>query len=116
MKEKTKFRSPLEFVQASSDNPSHTLQSLLGDDKDPEISNESSMQNNALLNESKNTIYPWENAHPKLKEQFTLRLPERLHKQLGYLAEKSPDSMHTIAIIGVEMEVIRRLQELGIKT
>lgn len=55
---------------------------------------------------------PWDNANPRIKPQFTLRLPEELHMKLGYVAERSPQSMQQIAVEAVRAEVEKRLRAL----
>ena len=58
-------------------------------------------------------IYPWEN--PRVREDvakvYNLRLPEPIHLQLKWLAERSPESMHEIAVKAVEAEVRRRIRK-----
>ena len=57
--------------------------------------------------------YPWED--PRVREDVTkvynLRLPEPVHLQLKWLAERSPESMHEIAVKAVEAEVRRRIRK-----
>jgi hypothetical protein len=58
---------------------------------------------------------PWAGANPRMKVQFTLRLPERVHLALSHLASVSPESMHEIAVLGVETEIRKRLAALGVE-
>jgi hypothetical protein len=57
--------------------------------------------------------YPWED--PRVREDvakvYNLRLPEPVHLQLKWLAERSPESMHEIAVKAVEAEVRRRIRK-----
>lgn len=57
--------------------------------------------------------YPWED--PWVREDvakvYNLRLPEPVHLQLKWLAERSPESMHEIAVRAVEAEVRRRIRK-----
>lgn len=59
--------------------------------------------------------HPWDDAHPRIKEQFTMRLPQALHAKLKYIAEHSPESMHDIALAAVSAAVEKRLREMDIK-
>jgi|ERR1700674_3998993 hypothetical protein len=126
--EKKKFRDPMAFVRgADEDRPA--TQAPIQDDIYPQkpegpavqsageaIDAPTPQEKTARRQKAPETKspFPWDDAHPKVKAQFTLRLPERVHKQLEYLAEHSPDSMHTIAIAGVEAEIRKRLRDLGI--
>lgn len=57
--------------------------------------------------------YPWED--PRVREDVTkvynLRLPEPVHLKLKWLAKRSPESMHEIAVKAVEAEVQRRIRK-----
>jgi hypothetical protein len=57
--------------------------------------------------------YPWED--PRVREDvakvYNLRLPEPVHLQLKWLAERSPESMHEIAVKAVEAEIRRRIHK-----
>lgn len=58
---------------------------------------------------------PWDNAHPKVKIHFGLRLPEKLHKQFEYAANHTMgDSMQSFALRALDEAVHRRLKELGV--
>jgi hypothetical protein len=63
--------------------------------------------------EKKRVTYPWED--PRVREDvakvYNLRLPEPVHLQLKWLAERSPESMHEIAVKAVEAEVQRRIRK-----
>lgn len=49
---------------------------------------------------------PWDQANPKVKTVFSLRLPEPLHAKLSWLAENMPnESMHSIIMQAVEDRV-----------
>lgn len=59
---------------------------------------------------------PWEDAHPKVKIHFGLRIPERLHKRFEYAANHTLGaSMQTFALTALEEAVEKRLAELGVK-
>jgi hypothetical protein len=127
--EKKKFRDPMAFVRGADENRPVTLAPIQDDasTQKPEspavqsahevIDAPTPPEKTAGPQKAPKTKgpFPWDDAHPKVKAQFTLRLPERIHKQLEYLAEHSPDSMHSIAIAGVEAEIQKRLRDLGIK-
>lgn len=57
--------------------------------------------------------YPWE--APKLRSDvfkvFNLRLSEPTKAKLQWLAERSPQSMHQIAVEAVEAEIERRIEQ-----
>lgn len=53
--------------------------------------------------------YPWKDANAKVKVAFQLRLPESLHMKLKWLSEQGRDSIHEIALRGVEVEVDKLL-------
>jgi hypothetical protein len=126
--DKKKFRDPMAFVRAADESQAAT-RAPTQDDTFPQKSESLAVESvhKAVIDqtppektasrrkgtETKNH-FPWDDAHPKVKAQFTLRLPERVHKQLEYLAEHSPESMHTIALAGVEAEIRARLRDLGI--
>lgn len=53
---------------------------------------------------------PWENANPRIKLVFNLRLPEPLHAKVKYLGEtRVGESMHSIIVRGIEAEIQRML-------
>lgn len=58
--------------------------------------------------------YPWEDASLRtdVTKAFNLRLSEPTRAKLRWLADNTPQSMHTIALEAVEAEIERRLQEL----
>ncbi len=130
MKAKEKFRSPLEFVQAGADNPPstpiadepapepHTPAVTEAEQGGAEPDNAPTPQEAtpARQKAAKSPVwYPWHDAHPKLKEQFTMRLPQALHMKLKYVAEHSPESMHDIALAAVSAAVDKRLRDMDIK-
>lgn len=58
---------------------------------------------------------PWDDAHPKVKIHFGLRIPEKLHKQFEYAANNTlGDSMQTFALRALDEAVHKRLKELGV--
>lgn len=58
---------------------------------------------------------PWDDAHPKVKIHFGLRMTQKLHKQFEYAANHTlGDSMQTFALRALEEAVHRRLKELGV--
>lgn len=63
----------------------------------------------------KNEAMPWDDAHPKVKIHFGLRMTQKLHKQFEYAANHTlGDSMQTFALRALEEAVHRRLKELGV--
>ena len=51
-------------------------------------------------------VYPWSNAHPKVIKNFVLRLPEKTHLKLLFLAQNEPNSsMHKLIMEAVEEHV-----------
>ncbi|WP_313065429.1 hypothetical protein [Achromobacter animicus] len=54
---------------------------------------------------------PWAGANPRIKVGYTLRLDEPLHLKLKFLAERSPHSMHQIALEAIEAHVEKLLAE-----
>lgn len=59
---------------------------------------------------------PWLYAHPKLKHNFTLRLPDAMHMQLEYMAKLLPNtSMQTYVIQALQERLERDLERLGLK-
>lgn len=55
--------------------------------------------------------FPWQDANAKVKVAFQLRLPESLHMKLKWLSEQGRDSIHEIALRGVEVEVDKLLEK-----
>lgn len=119
------FTTPEEFVQAANETPapepvqsapqpeSLAAQATL---EPPEVTDKPKTQATRQKAAKPAEGFPWDHAHPKLKEQFTLRLPQALHMKIKYLSEQSPQSMHDILLAAAEADVERRLRELGIKT
>lgn len=106
MTEKKKFHDPMAFVRAGNENPPPTPVA---------IAEPPAPEKPAQKREKPPESYPWESAHPKMKEPFVVRLPQALHSKLTWLAERSPESMHSIVLKGVEREVEKRLREQGAK-
>lgn len=67
----------------------------------------------ASQEETKPEMMPWEDESLRddVVKLYNLRLPEPVYVKLKWLAENSPDSMHTIAMQGVLKEMERRLKE-----
>jgi len=67
----------------------------------------------ASQEEIKSEMMPWEDESLRddVVKLYNLRLPEPVYVKLKWLAENSPDSMHTIAMQGVLKEMERRLKE-----
>lgn len=61
-------------------------------------------------------LYPWEQAQlPRgWNHTFNVRLPMGLFLRLEWLAARSPDSMHKIALAGIAKEIQNRLLDLGV--
>ncbi|MSQ69435.1 MAG: hypothetical protein EXR83_14830 [Gammaproteobacteria bacterium] len=59
--------------------------------------------------------HPWDDKSTTHIKQYQLRLPERLHAMLEFLGETSyRESMHSIALVAIRVEVERRLKARGI--
>jgi hypothetical protein len=95
MTEKKKFHDPMAFVRASDEAPTANVA--------PDRAERPAKALAAL---------PWESAHPKIKEPFVVRLPQALHSKLTWVAERSPESMHSIALEAIRVEVEKRVREL----
>jgi hypothetical protein len=102
MTEKKKFHDPMAFVRAGNENPTPT----------PVAIAESIPEKPAQKREKLPEAFPWESAHPKVKEPFVVRMPQALHSKLTWVAERSPESMHSIALEAIRVEVEKRVREL----
>jgi hypothetical protein len=102
MTEKKKFHDPMAFVRAGNENPPPT----------PVVIAEPPSEKPAQKREKPPESFPWESAHPKVKEPFVVRLPQALHSKLAWVAERSPESMHSIALEAIRAEVEKRVREL----
>ena len=72
-------------------------------------------KNAAQAQSKKNEPMPWDDAHPKVKIHFGLRMTQKLHKQFEYAANHTlGNSMQTFALRALEEAVHRRLKELGV--
>jgi hypothetical protein len=61
-------------------------------------------------------VYPWEDANPKVPKVFNLRFTEVQYRMLWFLSETTMgETMHSIAMRGVQNEVARMMRERGIK-
>lgn len=58
--------------------------------------------------------YPWEDTQLRadVSKPFNLRLSEPTKARLQWLSERSPESMHQIAVEAVEAEIERRVREV----
>lgn len=102
MTEKKKFHDPMAFVRAGNENPAPT----------PVVIVEPPPEKPAQRREKQPEPFPWDSAHPKLKEPFVVRMPQALHRKLTWLAERSPESMHAIALKAIERDVENRVREV----
>ena len=57
--------------------------------------------------------YPWKDplVRGDVTKVYNLRLSEPIHLKLKWLAKRSPESMHEIAVKAVEAEVRRRIRK-----
>lgn len=56
---------------------------------------------------------PWENAHPRVKVGYALRMSEELHMKVQYITDKMPKtSMHQFIIEAIDERVERVLREM----
>jgi predicted HicB family RNase H-like nuclease len=78
----------------------------------PVKSSDISKANEKRFIEGKGNKHPWDEGDERVIKAFNLRLPEPLHMKLQFIAEHTPNSIHSFIMEAVEEAVERALEDL----
>ena len=101
----SKFRSPMEFVEAATTNQPPPAPK-------PPAPPADAVAPVAPAPPAK-TPMPWDLANPRVKVPFTVRMNEPLHAKLAWVAERMPSaSMHSIMVDAATEKLDALIREL----